>query len=101
MELVKPDTFRGGGHIDTENIPEVDNCHNMGCKLITNVGDKKVKLRRGSNRKSKEKPVNGGNKVEIYCPTCANHPVFKVKCMNCKGKGKIEVYQRIGDYSVK
>lgn len=41
LEAIKPDTFAKGDELD-ENIPELDTCHAIGCKVMTKVGGGKL-----------------------------------------------------------
>lgn len=39
LEELKPDIFANGGDRFLNNIPEVDTCNKIGCKMVFNVGD--------------------------------------------------------------
>ena len=38
LEDIKPDIFANGGDRKEDNIPEVDTCKNINCKMVFNVG---------------------------------------------------------------
>jgi cytidyltransferase-like protein len=92
LELVKPDIFAKGGYrTGPENIPEVEICRSIGCKLVTNVGGIKPRADRELDSKIKEFGKQKIGKLEIDCPYCEGHPILKVKCIHCSGTGKVEV----------
>ncbi|MBM3142167.1 MAG: adenylyltransferase/cytidyltransferase family protein [Chloroflexi bacterium] len=92
LELVKPDIFaKGGARTGPENIPEVETCRSISCKLVTNVGGVKLRADRELDSKIKEFDKHKIGKVEIDCPYCDNHPILKEKCLHCRNTGKIEV----------
>jgi cytidyltransferase-like protein len=92
LELVKPDIFAKGGYwIDTENIPEAETCHSIGCRLLTNVGGGKIRADKELDSKLKEFGKHEEGKVTIDCPYCDNHPILREKCLHCSTTGKIDV----------
>lgn len=92
LELLKPDIFAKGGYrISPENIPEVDTCHSIDCKLVTNVGGGKARADQELDAKIKGFGEHDTGKIEINCPYCDNHPILKEKCLHCKTTGKVEV----------
>lgn len=92
LELVKPDIFAKGGYrTGPENIPEVETCRSIGCKVVTNVGGGKLRADSELNSKIKEFGEHETGTVEIYCPYCDDHPILKEKCLHCRGAGKIKV----------
>lgn len=42
VELIKPDIFANGGDRTRKNIPEVEVCRKIGCKMVFNVGGGKI-----------------------------------------------------------
>lgn len=38
LEKIRPDIFANGGDRVLDNIPEVDTCRKIGCKMVFNVG---------------------------------------------------------------
>lgn len=42
LELIRPDIFANGGDRTLKNIPEVATCKKIGCKMVFNVGGRKV-----------------------------------------------------------
>ncbi len=40
IEHLKPDIFAKGGDRTTENIPEVESCNKINCKIIDQLGEK-------------------------------------------------------------
>lgn len=42
LRKIKPHIFANGGDRKKENIPEVATCEEIGCKMIFNVGGKKI-----------------------------------------------------------
>ena len=92
LELVKPDIFAKGGYrTGPENIPEVETCCSIGCKVVTNVGGGKLRADRELDSKIKEFGKHETGTVEIDCPYCDDHPILKERCLHCRGKGKVEV----------
>lgn len=92
LELVKPDIFAKGGYTaGTENIPEVETCRSIGCKLVMNVGGSKIGADKELSWKVKELGLEEMGKLRITCPYCDDHPMLRDKCLHCKGAGKVEV----------
>jgi D-beta-D-heptose 7-phosphate kinase/D-beta-D-heptose 1-phosphate adenosyltransferase len=92
LELLKPDIFAKGGYrTGPENIPEVDTCRSIGCKVVTNVGGGKLRADRELDSKIKEFGKHETGTMEIECPYCDDHPILKEKCLHCRGKGKVDV----------
>ena len=42
LKVIRPDIFANGGDRTYDNIPEVDTCKEIRCKMIFSVGGKKV-----------------------------------------------------------
>lgn len=42
LRRIKPDIFANGGDRKLDNIPEVSVCQAIGCKMVFNVGGKKI-----------------------------------------------------------
>ena len=42
LRKIKPDIFANGGDRKLYNIPEVEICRKMGCKMVFNIGGKKI-----------------------------------------------------------
>jgi cytidyltransferase-like protein len=96
LEMIKPDIFaKGGDRTGPENIPEAGTCYLMGCKLITNVGGKKVQSKSDISQKVKDLGIEDTSILRITCPYCADHPILREKCLYCKGTGKIVVGRAI------
>jgi D-beta-D-heptose 7-phosphate kinase/D-beta-D-heptose 1-phosphate adenosyltransferase len=92
LELVKPDIFAKGGYrTGPENIPEVETCRSIGCKVVTNVGGGKLRADRELDSKIKESDKHAAGTMEIDCPYCDDHPILKERCLHCRGKGKVDV----------
>jgi cytidyltransferase-like protein len=92
LELVKPDIFAKGGYrTGPENIPEVETCRSIGCKIVTNVGGGKLRADRELDSKIKESDKHTAGTMEIDCPYCDDHPILKERCLHCRGKGKVDV----------
>jgi len=92
LELIKPDIFAEGGDVTgPENIPEIDTCRKIGCKLVTNVGGSKIHSGNELFLRVKELGAEHARGLRIECPYCDNHPMLKVKCLHCNGMGKIEI----------
>jgi len=92
LELLKPDIFaKGGARTGPENIPEVQICRKIGCKLVTNVGGGQIRSESDLSWKVKEMGMEDTSKLRIVCPYCDDHPILKEKCLYCKGTGKIVV----------
>ena len=92
LELIKPDIFAKGGYrTSPENIPEVDTCTLIGCKLVTNVGGSKARADQELDAKIKGFGEHEEGMIEINCPYCDNHPILKEKCLHCKTTGKVDV----------
>jgi hypothetical protein len=95
LELVKPDIFaKGGDRTGPENIPEMETCQKIGCRVVTNVGGSKVHSSSDISGKIKEFGMQDTSKIRIMCPYCDDHPILKEKCLYCRGTGKIEVGRR-------
>jgi len=92
LELLKPDIFAKGGYrTSPENIPEVDTCRYIDCKLFMNVGGGKVRADIELDSKLKGFGEHDATKMEIDCPYCDNHPILRERCLHCRGKGKVDV----------
>ena len=92
LELIKPDIFaKGGDGTGQVNIPEVDTCRKIGCKVITNVGGGKIRSDNELSLRVKELGAEHAKGLRIACPYCGDHPMLREKCLYCKGTGKIEV----------
>ncbi|MFC1978874.1 adenylyltransferase/cytidyltransferase family protein [Chloroflexota bacterium] len=92
LELIKPDIFaKGGEGTGPVNIPEFDTCRKIGCKLVTNVGGGKIHSDNELFLRVKESGAEHVKGLRIDCPYCDDHPMLKVKCLYCKGTGKIDV----------
>lgn len=92
LALVAPDIFAKGGYgKDSENVPEVDMCRKIGCKLVTNVGGSKIFSDNELSMRVHDLGLKHTNEFRIACPFCDNHPMLRGKCLYCKGLGKIEV----------
>ncbi len=91
LELIKPDIFAKGDDGGLGNIPEVDTCRKIGCRLVTNVGGSKIRSDSELALKVKELGAEHANGLRIACPYCDDHPMLRGKCLYCKGTGKIEV----------
>ena len=92
LELVKPDIFAKGGYrTGSENLPEVETCQFIGCKVVTNVGGGKLRADRELDSKIKGFDKHETGTMEIDCPYCDDHPILKEKCLHCRGKGKVDV----------
>jgi cytidyltransferase-like protein len=92
LELIKPDIFaKGGDGTGPGNIPEVDTCHKIGCRLVTNVGGGKIRSDNELALKVKELGAEHAKGLRIACPYCDDHPMLRGKCLYCKGTGKIKV----------
>jgi D-beta-D-heptose 7-phosphate kinase/D-beta-D-heptose 1-phosphate adenosyltransferase len=92
LELVKPDIFAKGGYrTGPRNIPEVETCRSIGCKVVTDVGGGKVRSDKELDSKIKEFDKHEAGTVEIECPYCDDHPILKERCLHCRGKGKVDV----------
>jgi cytidyltransferase-like protein len=96
LEIIKPDIFaKGGDKTGPENIPEIETCLNIGCKVITNVGGGKIRSSSELAWKIKDLGLEDTSKVRIQCPYCDDHPTLKEKCTYCKGTGKIAVRKSV------
>jgi cytidyltransferase-like protein len=94
LELLKPDIFaKGGWWMGPEDVPEVDTCQAIGCKVVTNVGGGKLRADKELDSKIKGFDRHEAGKMEIECPYCADHPILRERCLHCKGKGKVDVGQ--------
>jgi D-beta-D-heptose 7-phosphate kinase/D-beta-D-heptose 1-phosphate adenosyltransferase len=92
LESIKPDIFaKGGDRTGPRNIPEVETCRKIGCRLVTNVGGGKIRSDNELSLRVKELGVEHAKGLRIACPYCDNHPMLRGKCLYCKGTGKIEV----------
>jgi D-beta-D-heptose 7-phosphate kinase/D-beta-D-heptose 1-phosphate adenosyltransferase len=91
LELIKPDIFAKGGRTGLKNIPEVETCHKIGCKLVTQVGGNQVWTESEISAKVKELGAEHAKGLKIVCPYCDDHPILREKCLYCGGTGKIEV----------
>jgi cytidyltransferase-like protein len=92
LEMLKPDIFaKGGDRTGPSNIPEVNTCRNIGCKVVTNVGGGKVLSENELSQRVKELGVDHTGRMKIACPYCDDHPMLRGKCLYCGGTGKIEV----------
>ena len=92
LEMIKPDIFaKGGNRTGPENIPEVDTCRKIGCRLVTNVGGGNIRSESELSLKVKELDVGRTRGLRIACPYCDDHPMLREKCLYCGGTGKIEV----------
>jgi cytidyltransferase-like protein len=92
LELVKPDIFAKGGYrTGPQNIPEVETCRAIGCKVVTDVGGGKIRSDKELDSKIKEFDRHEAGTVEIECPYCDDHPILKEKCLHCRGTGKVDV----------
>jgi cytidyltransferase-like protein len=92
LEILKPDIFaKGGARTGPENIPEVDTCHKIGCRVVTNVGGGQVRSDTELPWKPKDTGDQGATSLKITCPYCDDHPILRERCLYCKGTGKIEV----------
>jgi D-beta-D-heptose 7-phosphate kinase/D-beta-D-heptose 1-phosphate adenosyltransferase len=92
LEMIKPDIFaKGGDRTGPGNIPEVDTCRMIGCKVITNVGGGKIRSDNELSQRVKELGAEHATGLRIACPYCDDHPMLRGKCLYCKGTGKIEV----------
>ena len=96
LEIIKPNIFaKGGDKTGPENIPEIETCLNIGCKVITKVGGGKIRSSSELAWKIKDLGLEDKSKVRIQCPYCDDHPTLKEKCSYCKGTGKIAVRKSI------
>ena len=92
LKLLKPDIFaKGGDRTGPENIPEVNTCRKIGCKLVTNVGGGQIRSDSDLSWKVKDLGMEDPTRMKIVCPYCDDHPILKEKCLYCKGTGKILV----------
>jgi cytidyltransferase-like protein len=92
LKMLKPDIFaKGGDRTGPENIPEARLCYQIGCKLVTNVGGKKVQSKSDISQKVKDLGMEDSTRLRITCPYCDDHPILREKCLYCKGVGKIVV----------
>ena len=92
LELLKPDIFAKGGYwTGPEDVPEVETCSAIGCKVVTNVGGGKLRADKELDSKIKGFNRHEAGTMEIECPYCADHPILKERCLHCKGKGKVDV----------
>ena len=91
LELIKPDIFAKGGRMGLKNIPEVETCHQLGCRLVTHVGGNQVWTESEISAKVKELGTEHAKGLKIVCPYCDDHPILREKCLYCGGTGKIEV----------
>jgi D-beta-D-heptose 7-phosphate kinase/D-beta-D-heptose 1-phosphate adenosyltransferase len=92
LELIKPNIFaKGGDRTGPENIPEAETCCKIGCRLVTNVGGRKIRSDSELPWKVKELGMQHTKGLRIGCPYCNDHPMLRGKCLYCKGTGKIEV----------
>jgi len=92
LELLKPDIFAKGGYrMGPEDIPEVETCRAIGCKVVTNVGGGKLRADMELDSKIKGFNRHEVGTMEIECPYCADHPILRERCLHCKGKGKVDV----------
>jgi cytidyltransferase-like protein len=91
LELIKPDIFAKGGGSGLINIPEVETCRKIGCKLVTHVGGNQVWTEGEISAKVKEIGSEQTKGLKIVCPYCDDHPILRDKCLYCGGTGKIEV----------
>lgn len=92
LELLKPDIFAKGGYwLGPEDIPEVETCRAIGCKVITMVGGGKLRADEELDSKLKGFDKHEEGMVEIDCPYCDDHPILKERCLHCKGTGKVDV----------
>lgn len=55
LEMIKPDIFCNGGDRTAENIPELDTCKKIGCRVLFGVGGPKIQSSSELIRKSKNK----------------------------------------------
>lgn len=92
LELIKPDIFaKGGSRTSSRDIPEVETCKQIGCKVVTRDGGKQVWEEIELSAKVKELGMEHAKGLRIECPYCGDHPILKEKCKYCGGTGKIEV----------
>ena len=92
LEALKPDVFaKGGDGINLHNIPEIDTCNKLGCKVVMHVGGEILHTDSELFSKVKDKLMEDYGKVKLNCPYCDDHPILREKCRYCKGTGKIEV----------
>jgi len=92
LKLLKPDIFaKGGDRTGPENIPEVNTCRKIGCKLVINVGGGQIRSDSDLSWKVKDLGMEDPTTLRILCPYCDDHPILKEKCLYCKGTGKIVV----------
>jgi cytidyltransferase-like protein len=92
LELLKPDIFAKGGYrTGPQNIPEVETCAVIGCKVVTNVGGGKLRADTELDSKLKGFDRQDTGAMEVDCPYCDDHPILREKCLHCKGKGKVQV----------
>lgn len=92
LEIIKPDIFaKGGNKAGLKNIPEVDVCNKIRCKVVTHVGGMQVWEETELQAKVKDIGMEHKNSLRIECPYCGDHPILREKCLYCGGTGKIEV----------
>ena len=92
LEKLRPDIFaKGGDRSWPENIPEVETCRKIGCKLVANVGGNTFRSKSDLASKVRELGMEDKSEMRIVCPYCDNHPILREKCLYCKGVGKIVV----------
>jgi cytidyltransferase-like protein len=92
LEFIKPDIFaKGGEFVNVNQVPEVETCRIIGCKVVLNVGGGKVRGDRELSWKVKDLGLEEQGKLRMVCPYCDDHPILREKCLHCKGTGKVEV----------
>jgi hypothetical protein len=92
LEKIKPDIFaKGGEWTHLKDIPEIDTCKKIGCKVHLHVGGEQIREDRGISWKVKELGLEDTGTLRIVCPYCDDHPILREKCLHCKGTGKVEV----------
>lgn len=92
LELLKPDIFaKGGDGINLTNIPEVNTCEMLHCKVVMHVGGEILHTDSELFHQVKDKLMEDYGKVKLNCPYCADHPILREKCQYCGGTGKIQV----------
>jgi len=90
--VVKPDIFaKGGNDISLRNIPEVNTCSKIGCKVVMHVGGEIIHTDSYLFSKFKEQVFENPPKLRLNCPYCDDHPILREKCLYCKGTGKVVV----------
>src|SRR4030043_914495 len=78
LELLKPDIFAKGGYrTGPQNIPEVETCQSIDCKVVTNVGGGKLRAHKELDSKIKEFGKHETGTIKIECPYCDDHPILK------------------------